>query len=240
MKPRILERYVVIAGTTALLIGAGAAAALPASASDSTTDSDIAEIVNQARQTARMASALSEDPADPTMHSRIAELVNQARQIARMANALPDSDAKPPEENHAPPGTGMPPAPPPPPPSPANPSAESRVIELVNQARQGAGCAPVAVDGRLTTAASRHSADMAARNYFSHTTPEGVTFAERIKRAGYPSPGAENIAHGQDTAEQVMQGWMGSPGHRANIQNCSLRTIGVGTQAKYWTQDFGR
>ena len=68
---------------------------------------------------------------------------------------------------------------------------------------------------------------MAARDYFSHTTPEGVTFDQRIKNAGYP-PGAENIARGQRTAESVMSSWMGSEGHRRNIENCRLTTIGVG------------
>ena len=61
---------------------------------------------------------------------------------------------------------------------------------------------------------------MAARNYFSHTTPEGVTFDQRIKTAGYPQPGAENIAKGQRSAQQVMNDWMGSDGHRRNIENC--------------------
>lgn len=83
---------------------------------------------------------------------------------------------------------------------------------------------------------------MSERGYFSHTTPENVGFAERARRAGYPSPGAENIARGHRSAEAVMQGWMESPGHRENILNCSLTTMGVGvdTDGWYWTQVFGR
>ncbi|HEX6355263.1 CAP domain-containing protein [Actinophytocola sp.] len=114
-------------------------------------------------------------------------------------------------------------------------------MALVNAARQEAGCGPVSVDGRLTTAAQGHASDMAARSYFDHTTPEGVTFDQRITNAGYPSPGAENIARGAETAASVMELWMNSPGHRRNIVNCDLNTIGVGLDRNgfYWVQDFG-
>jgi uncharacterized protein YkwD len=136
------------------------------------------------------------------------------------------------------------PAPPPSPTTVAVPVPLSdQVVALVNAARAAAAtpCPPVTVDPRLTAAAQGHSDDMAARNYFSHTTPEGVTFDQRIKAAGYPQPGAENIAKGQRSAQQVMNDWMGSDGHRANIVNCRLTTIGVGvnTAAWTWTQNFG-
>jgi uncharacterized protein YkwD len=116
-----------------------------------------------------------------------------------------------------------------------------QVVALVNQNRAQAGCAPLRVDSKLTKAAADHSSDMARRDYFSHTTPEGVTFDQRIKAAGYAQPGAENIAAGQRSAEEVMNAWMNSPGHRANILNCQLSAIGVGldTNGWYWTQDFG-
>jgi uncharacterized protein YkwD len=116
-----------------------------------------------------------------------------------------------------------------------------RVVELVNQARAGQGCTPLIVEEHLTAAAQGHSTDMSNRKYFSHTTPEGETFDERIKAAGYPLPGAENIARGQKTADTVMADWLKSPGHRANILNCQLKVIGVGlaTDGSYWTQDFG-
>lgn len=97
------------------------------------------------------------------------------------------------------------------------------------------------VDNRLVTAAQQHSDDMARRGYISHTTPEGVTFDERISRAGYPAPAAENIAKGPRSAERVVALWMNSPGHRANILNCAFTAIGVGvaTDGWYWTQTFG-
>jgi uncharacterized protein YkwD len=115
------------------------------------------------------------------------------------------------------------------------------VVDLVNTERAKSGCDPLVVDPKLVRAAQEHSADMAERDYFDHTTPEGLTFADRIVNAGYPTPGAENIAVGQQNADQVMQGWMDSEGHRANILNCDLKTIGVGfvQDGMYWTQDFG-
>ncbi|WP_447003848.1 CAP domain-containing protein [Saccharothrix isguenensis] len=124
---------------------------------------------------------------------------------------------------------------------PADVPQVQQVIALVNEARDLAGCKPVKVDDRVTEAAQGHSADMAARDYFSHTTPEGVDFAERMRAAGYPSPGGENIAKGQRSAEQVMNSWMNSDGHRRNILNCGFSTIGVGldTRGWYWTQNFG-
>jgi uncharacterized protein YkwD len=122
---------------------------------------------------------------------------------------------------------------------------EARVVELVNEERGKVGCAALNADPRLTAAAQGHSADMAARGYFSHTTPEGVGYSQRITQAGYEWQVAENIAKGYPTAEAVMQGWMTSPGHRANIVECGYVDIGVGVVADpggtlLWTQDFGR
>lgn len=141
------------------------------------------------------------------------------------------------------------PAPPKPPSTPTsttqarttNPSMAGQVVDLVNDERAKAGCEPVAEEPHLDQAAQDHSDDMSARNYFSHDTPEGKHFDERIRDAGYSKPGAENIAKGATSAKQVMQLWMNSSGHRANILNCSLTKLGVGvtTDGWYWTQDFG-
>ncbi|MFC6865813.1 CAP domain-containing protein [Haloechinothrix salitolerans] len=121
------------------------------------------------------------------------------------------------------------------------PTMTERAVRLVNDVRADHGCGAVSVDERIERAANKHSTDMAERGYFSHDTPEGVGFAERIENEGYPSPGAENIAKGYRTAEDVMEGWMNSDGHRANILNCDLNTIGIGldTNGWLWTQDFG-
>jgi uncharacterized protein YkwD len=126
-----------------------------------------------------------------------------------------------------------------------NASYEAQVVTLVNQQRATAGCPALTVDSRLTTAARGHSQDMATRNYFDHNTPDGVTPWTRINNAGYKfSQAAENIAEGQSTPASVMDAWMNSEGHRANILNCGLRNIGVGlayngSHTPYWTQDFG-
>lgn len=115
-------------------------------------------------------------------------------------------------------------------------------MALTNRARAGTGCAPLRVDPRITRAAQAHSDDMSLRGYFDHDSPDGRSFADRLRAAGYPSPGAENIAFGQRSAAQVVEAWLDSPGHRRNILDCSLTTIGVGYAAagSYWTQDFGR
>lgn len=118
--------------------------------------------------------------------------------------------------------------------------AVARVVELVNAERAEAGCAPVTANSTLNTAAQRHSEDMASTGTMSHTGSDGSDPGERITRAGYAwSTYGENVAYGYSTPEQVMQGWMTSPGHKANILNCSFKEIGVGLSGTYWTQDFG-
>lgn len=135
---------------------------------------------------------------------------------------------------------------------PTGPAGE--VFALVNQARakartcgtQSFAAAPaLRWDDRLGRAAQSHSADMAAKNYFSHTSADGRTFVDRIKAEGYTfSRLAENIAAGQPTPTQVVDAWLKSAGHCKNIMNPQLRDLGVGRAAGgsfgvYWTQDFG-
>lgn len=132
-------------------------------------------------------------------------------------------------------------APAPPPAAPARPSGPlAQVVDLINQERADAGCGPLTVDPRISRAAQKHSEDMASRGYFEHDTPEGRDFESRMTAEGYPEPGGENIAKGQDDAPQVVREWMDSASHRRNIEDCSFRTTGVGLSGGYWTQDFGR
>jgi uncharacterized protein YkwD len=158
-------------------------------------------------------------------------------------SSTPPSSTSPPASTTTTPPAQTTTAAPPPPVTTAPPdaSAQAQVVSLVNAARKDAGCGPLATDASLTTAAQGHASDMAQRDYFEHTTPEGVTFDQRIRNAGYSRPGAENIAKGARTADSVMELWMNSPGHRANILNCDLNTIGVGLDRNgfYWVQDFG-
>ncbi|GAA4621374.1 hypothetical protein GCM10023196_009290 [Actinoallomurus vinaceus] len=121
--------------------------------------------------------------------------------------------------------------------------AESEAVRLTNVQRAQHGCTALRVDTRLRTAARLHSADMRDRNYFDHNSLDGRSPWDRIKAAGYTVPGAENIAKGYPTAAAVLQGWMNSPGHRANILNCKLKAVGIGVAygsgGPWWTQDFG-
>lgn len=120
---------------------------------------------------------------------------------------------------------------------------EQEVVDLTNEVRADEGCGPLRADDRLHEAAVAHSEDMAERDYFDHVTPEGVGPGERAERAGYDSWGGENIAWGYQSAEAVVEGWMDSDGHRANILNCDFEAIGVGAansgRGPYWTQTFG-
>jgi uncharacterized protein YkwD len=128
--------------------------------------------------------------------------------------------------------------------TPADASVAGQVLTLVNTERKRAGCKPVTLDDRLTKAAAGHSQDMAAHDFFSHDSQDGRSFADRIKAAGYPAPRSENIAAGQPTPSAVMDSWMHSPGHRANILDCTATQMGIasangGDFGIYWTQDFG-
>ncbi|MFC8585235.1 sigma-70 family RNA polymerase sigma factor [Streptomyces sp. NPDC057217] len=123
-------------------------------------------------------------------------------------------------------------------------SVEEQVIALVNAERAKEGCGAVTGNSLLARAAQGHSDDMAARDFFDHTNPDGAGPGERVTATGYGwSTYGENIAMGQQTAEQVMEAWMNSPGHRANILNCSFKELGVGLHTgdggPYWTQVFG-
>ncbi|NKQ35806.1 MAG: CAP domain-containing protein [Chloroflexi bacterium] len=128
---------------------------------------------------------------------------------------------------------------------------EQEVLDLVNQERANAGCNPVTANEKLVAAARGHSDDMAVNDFFSHTGSDGSSPWERIARQGYSlGNGGENIAAGHSTPANVMNAWMNSSGHRANILNCAFTEIGIGyaylandtgaiNYRHYWTQDFG-
>jgi uncharacterized protein YkwD len=119
---------------------------------------------------------------------------------------------------------------------------EAEVLALVNQQRAAAGCGAVAPDDSLAAVARGHSADMRDRGFFDHINPDGADPFDRAAAAGLAAR-AENIAYGQADAAEVMDAWMNSPGHRANILNCSLTRLGVGVAegsgGPWWTQLFG-
>jgi uncharacterized protein YkwD len=103
---------------------------------------------------------------------------------------------------------------------------------LVNQERAHHGLAPLVVNVRLARAAGGHARDMVAHDYFSHDTAGGGDFASRIRKAGYRGVTlGEDLAWGSGTlgtAHAIVDAWMHSPGHRANILNRHYREMGVG------------
>ena len=125
-------------------------------------------------------------------------------------------------------------------PAPA-PGITAEVTRLTNLERAKAGCGALRIDSRLTAAAQAHSKDMVDRDYFSHTSPDGKGPGDRATAAGYPRWSGENIAAGYPTAAAVVQGWMNSAGHKANILNCQSKATGVGYDSRrnMWTQMFG-
>lgn len=117
-----------------------------------------------------------------------------------------------------------------------------RVVELVNEERAKAGLNPVTLRKDISAAAQVRAQETEVS--FSHTRPDGTKFTTALAQAGVTYRGAgENIAWGQRTPEQVMNGWMNSAGHRANILNEKFTSIGVGyyqnaAGTNYWTQLF--
>ena len=99
----------------------------------------------------------------------------------------------------------------------------------------------------LFSAGARHSTDMATRNYFSHTTPEGVSFSQRLSTEGYGSwTAGENIAAGQRSVSEVMASWLASEGHCRNIMQPAFNEVAVAcvsqsgsTYGTSWTMELG-
>ncbi len=127
----------------------------------------------------------------------------------------------------------------------------NRVLELTNEERSKAGLDPLQLNDKLANAADDHSDSMAQNDFFSHTGADGSSLEDRVQSNGYQySAVGENIAAGQNTAKNVVQSWMDSPGHRANILNENYTEIGIGYEFlendtgsvnynHYWTQVFG-
>ncbi|MCJ8282808.1 MAG: CAP domain-containing protein, partial [Rivularia sp. ALOHA_DT_140] len=110
----------------------------------------------------------------------------------------------------------------------ANPLIEE-VIQETNKYRIEAGLQPLVLNLDLSESAQMHSEDMAHNDFFSHTGSNGTRVSDRTKSAGYESSFVgQNIAAGYMSAEEVVRGWMNSPGHRENILNPSYKEIGIG------------
>ena len=118
---------------------------------------------------------------------------------------------------------------------------ENEVIRLVNEIRTENGLKPLTANWELSRIARYKSEDMSDNRYFSHTSPTYGTPFQMIRAFGLSFRSAgENIAYGQRTPAAVVDAWMNSSGHRANILNASYTQIGVGycASGNYWTQMF--
>lgn len=128
------------------------------------------------------------------------------------------------------------------------PQAAITMLRLVNMERCARGISPLALHPRLTKAAQRHSNDMAARNFVSHTGSDGTSPGLRMSQAGYNwQAWAENIAAGNSTAAATFNQWMASSGHRANLLSATYREMGLAfarnnasQYGMYWTQTLGK
>ena len=118
---------------------------------------------------------------------------------------------------------------------------EQQVIDLINEIRIKNGLSPLTENTALSRCAKAKSQDMHDKRYFSHQSPTYGSPFDMMKQFGitYRTAG-ENIAMGQTTPQAVVNAWMNSEGHRANILNASFTQIGMGYVADghYWTQQF--
>jgi uncharacterized protein YkwD len=131
----------------------------------------------------------------------------------------------------------------------ATPVNKKLLLDLVNEAREkGCTCGetwyapvpPLQWNEALEKAAVEHSRDMDQKNYFSHISPDGSDAGSRILDAGYNWKNyGENIGMGYHNEQEVVNGWLHSPGHCKNIMNKTYKDMGVGRSGNYWTQDLG-
>ena len=114
-------------------------------------------------------------------------------------------------------------------------------VSAMNAHRLSVGCPELAWNAEVARVAEAHSQDMLDREYFSHTSPDGDSPFDRLAEAGISyTSAAENLAYGFSTGTAVLEAWLDSPGHRANIENCALTQHGVGLEGTYWTHLFIR
>jgi uncharacterized protein YkwD len=126
----------------------------------------------------------------------------------------------------------------------------AELLTRINAERRRSGRQPLTLNSRLDAAAQRHAEDMLSRSFFAHRGPDGKTVRERARGAGYDwTAVGENLAEGQDSVKEAVEGWMRSSGHRENILDRRFNETGVGlalgrdpTTGEYrilWVQTFG-
>lgn len=116
-----------------------------------------------------------------------------------------------------------------------------RFVQLVNEHRASQGCDALSWREDVAAVAAAHSQDMITRGYFAHTNPDGQDPGARLSAAGITNTGwGENLARGTTDAATVLDLWLNSPGHRANIEQCAFTQHGVGLVGDHWTHMFLR
>ncbi|MEQ9490471.1 MAG: CAP domain-containing protein [Alphaproteobacteria bacterium] len=138
------------------------------------------------------------------------------------------------------------------PPEPANRNWRQMVLEEVNRFRARYALRPLRLNGQLNRAAQAHADDMAARDFFAHETPEGRSPAQRARAAGYRYRKIlENLAAGQPSPKEAVEGWKNSPGHRKAMLDRDITEAGIGYRfqpndngairsSHYWAMSMGR
>lgn len=116
----------------------------------------------------------------------------------------------------------------------------SELLALTNQARQDAGVGPLRFSYQLGQAAQNHTQAMGTQNFFSHTGKDNSTFVSRIAATGYQYTAVgENLAAGQPTPQSVVQNWLNSPSHKANLLAADFTEVGFGLYNATGSSDFG-
>lgn len=124
--------------------------------------------------------------------------------------------------------------------APEDQNAEIRELTArVNQHRLLVGCESLVWHVDAAAVAQRHSEDMVARRFLAHTNPDGHSPADRLRNAGIGfGAWGENLAAGIPNARTVLQKWLGSPGHRRNVERCRYTHHGIGLHQQHWTHLF--
>jgi uncharacterized protein YkwD len=118
---------------------------------------------------------------------------------------------------------------------PAAVTEASVILSAMNAERAASGVAPLSADATLHQLAQAHASDMVARGYFSHTSPDGVTFQQRVIASGHTgSMNAENLGLTSGAAVEIVEGWMNSDGHRINMLNDEYGQVGIGVAHGNW------
>jgi len=183
--------------------------------------------------------AVVADAALPAIRS---QQVTSAQPESKPATSAPVAEPKPGESvpiSEPKPGEGEIPPP------PSNPSLSDddiliqAALAAANKIRTENRASDLMLDETLAAVAQKHAEDMSARNFFDHVNPEKETPFDRMKKSGVSfKAGAENIAMGVHNAQEVMAGWLASPGHKVNLLNKAYGRHGIGFKNGYWVHLF--